>query len=107
MFNDDISPSKLIKYLEAETGERILPNETLIILDEIQSCERAVTSLKYFCEEAPEYHIFQVPSSGALQYHHLHLHRLQYRADSASARFCNSSSSNEKGETSTAPQSSD
>ena len=57
MFNDDISPSKLIKYLEAETGERILPNETLIILDEIQSCERAVTSLKYFCEEAPEYHI--------------------------------------------------
>lgn len=57
MFNDDISPSKLIKYLEAETRERILPNETLIILDEIQSCERAVTSLKYFCEEAPEYHI--------------------------------------------------
>lgn len=57
MFNDDISPSKLIKYLEAETGERILPNETLIILDEIQSCARAVTSLKYFCEEAPEYHI--------------------------------------------------
>lgn len=57
MFNDDISPSKLIKYLEAETGERIMPNETLIILDEIQSCERAVTSLKYFCEETPEYHI--------------------------------------------------
>lgn len=57
MFSDDISLSKLIKYLEAETGERILPNETLIILDEIQSCERAVTSLKYFFEETPEYHI--------------------------------------------------
>lgn len=57
MFSDDISPSKLIKYLEAETDERILPNETLIILDEIQSCERAVTSLKYFYEETPEYHI--------------------------------------------------
>ncbi|MGN0604619.1 MAG: ATP-binding protein [Oscillospiraceae bacterium] len=57
MFSDDISPSKLIKYLEVETGERILPNETLIILDEIQYCERAVTSLKYFYEEAPEYHI--------------------------------------------------
>ncbi|MGN0682243.1 MAG: ATP-binding protein [Oscillospiraceae bacterium] len=57
MFNADISPSKLIKYLEAETGERILPNDTLVILDEIQSCERAVTSLKYFCEEASEYHI--------------------------------------------------
>ncbi|MCI5904446.1 MAG: ATP-binding protein, partial [Oscillospiraceae bacterium] len=57
MFSDDISPSKLLKYLEAETSERILPNETLIILDEIQSCERAVTSLKYFYEETPEYHI--------------------------------------------------
>ncbi len=56
-FNEDISPAKLIKYLEAEAGERILPNETLIIFDEIQACERAVTSLKYFCEEAPEYHI--------------------------------------------------
>jgi len=57
LFGSNISPKKLIKYLEAETGERIIPNDTLVILDEIQSCERAVTSLKYFCEEAPEYHI--------------------------------------------------
>ena len=57
MFGSNISPKKLIKYLEAETNEKILPGETLIILDEIQSCERAVTSLKYFCEETPEYHI--------------------------------------------------
>ena len=57
LFNDDISPDKLIKYLEAETGERILPDETLIIFDEIQSCERAVTALKYFCEDAPKYHV--------------------------------------------------
>lgn len=57
LFYDDISAAKLIKYLEAATGERILPHDTLVILDEIQSCERAVTSLKYFCEEAPDYHI--------------------------------------------------
>lgn len=63
MFSNDISPSRLLKYIEAETGERILPNETLVILDEIQSCERAVTSLKYFCEETPEYHI---ASAGSL-----------------------------------------
>ncbi len=56
-FDDNISPSKLIKYIEAEAGQRILPGETLIIFDEIQACERAVTSLKYFCEETPEYHI--------------------------------------------------
>lgn len=57
LFDGDLSPTRLIKYLEAESQERILPNDTLIILDEIQSCERAVTSLKYFCEEMPEYHI--------------------------------------------------
>lgn len=57
LFGSNISPKKLIKYLEAETGERIIPNDTLVILDEIQSCERAVTSLKYFYEEAPEYHV--------------------------------------------------
>ena len=57
MFESDISPKELIKYLEIQTKEKIIPGETLIIFDEIQSCERAVTSLKYFCEEASEYHI--------------------------------------------------
>lgn len=56
-FNDNITPERLLRYLEASTGERIVPGETLVILDEIQSCERALTSLKYFCEETPEYHI--------------------------------------------------
>lgn len=56
-FTDNIAPERLLRYLEASTGERIIPGETLIILDEIQSCERALTSLKYFCEETPEYHI--------------------------------------------------
>jgi len=56
-FDDDIAPEKLLRYLEASAGEKIVPGETLIILDEIQSCERALTSLKYFCEETPEYHI--------------------------------------------------
>lgn len=56
-FNDNISPERLIRYLEASTGDRIVAGETLIILDEIQSCERALTSLKYFCEEAPEFHV--------------------------------------------------
>ena len=53
-FNDNIAPERLLRYLEASTGERIIPGETLIIFDEIQSCERA---LKYFCEETPEFHI--------------------------------------------------
>lgn len=56
-FNENIQPERLLRYLEASTGERIIPGETLIIFDEIQSCERALTSLKYFCEETPEFHI--------------------------------------------------
>lgn len=53
-FDDNIQPDRLVRYLEAAAGEHIIPGETLLILDEIQSCERALTSLKYFCEELPE-----------------------------------------------------
>lgn len=56
-FDGEISPARIIRYIEAMAGEKIIPAETLIIFDEIQSCERALTSLKYFCEDAPEYHI--------------------------------------------------
>lgn len=56
-FSDNIEPERIIRFLETEIRERIVPGETLIIFDEIQSCERALTSLKYFNEEAPEYHI--------------------------------------------------
>lgn len=56
-FDENIQPERLLRYLEASTGERIVPGETLIIFDEIQSCERAMTALKYFCEETPEFHV--------------------------------------------------
>jgi predicted AAA+ superfamily ATPase len=56
-FSDDINPERLIRFLETTVNDVITPGETLIILDEIQSCERALTSLKYFCENAPEYHV--------------------------------------------------
>lgn len=56
-FSENIAPEKLLRYLESSAGEKIIPGQTLIIFDEVQSCERALTSLKYFCEETPEYHI--------------------------------------------------
>ena len=56
-FDTDINPLRIIQYLETVNNTRIIPGETLIILDEIQSCTRALTSLKSFCEEAPEFHI--------------------------------------------------
>jgi predicted AAA+ superfamily ATPase len=43
--------------LSVISGETIFENDTLLIFDEIQACERALTSLKYFCEDAPAYHI--------------------------------------------------
>lgn len=56
-FSENIEPERIIRFLETSTNERIFPQDTLIILDEIQSCERALTSLKYFNEITPEYHI--------------------------------------------------
>ncbi len=56
-FQEDIRPSYLLPILSRLAGQTIIREKTLIILDEIQLCERALTSLKYFCEEAPEYHI--------------------------------------------------
>lgn len=56
-FQDNLEPMRIIKYLEASYSRRIVPGKTLIVLDEIQSCERALTSLKYFCEEASDYHV--------------------------------------------------
>lgn len=56
-FAESISPDYLIPILSHIAGQTIIKEKTLIIFDEVQMCERALTSLKYFCEEAPEYHI--------------------------------------------------
>ena len=53
----DISPQRIIQYLELTKKQKITTDKTLIFFDEIQACERALTSLKYFCEQAPEYHV--------------------------------------------------
>ena len=57
IFEGDISPERIIKLLESSTNQRIVAGETLLFLDEIQANERALTSLKYFCEQAPQYHV--------------------------------------------------
>jgi len=56
-FAESIDPGYLIPILSRLSGQTIIREKTLIVLDEIQLCERALTSLKYFCENAPEYHI--------------------------------------------------
>ncbi|GAB6012260.1 ATP-binding protein [Viscerimonas tarda] len=56
-FEENITPVPIIQYLESAHSQRIIQGKTLVVFDEIQACERALTSLKYFCEQAPEYHI--------------------------------------------------
>jgi predicted AAA+ superfamily ATPase len=56
-FEENITPVPIIQYLESVHSQRIIPGKTLVIFDEIQACEGALTSLKYFCEQTPEYHI--------------------------------------------------
>ncbi len=57
IFERDLKPERIIRELSAKSGHTILPGDTLIIFDEIQASERALHSLKYFCEDAPSYHI--------------------------------------------------
>ena len=61
-FEENISPAYLLPILSHISGQTITRGNTLIVFDEIQLCERAVTSLKYFCEEAPEYHVIAAGS---------------------------------------------
>ena len=56
-FAEDISPNYLVPILSHIADQTIVREKTLIVFDEVQLCERALTSLKYFCENAPEYHI--------------------------------------------------
>lgn len=57
IFEPDLNPKRIIEEISVYSKQSIFPSKTLIIFDEIQACEKALTSLKYFYEEAPEYHI--------------------------------------------------
>ena len=61
-FDENIRPSYLLPVLSHISGQTITRGNTLIIFDEVQLCERALTSLKYFQEEAPEYHLIAAGS---------------------------------------------
>lgn len=65
----DFDTERLLRAFQSLSGESISPGDTLIILDEIQECSEAITSLKYFCEDSPDYHII---SAGSLLGINLH-----------------------------------
>lgn len=61
-FAENIDPDYLIPILSGIARQTIVKGKTLIVFDEVQFCERALASLKYFCEDAPEHHIIAVSS---------------------------------------------
>lgn len=62
VFDMDFDIDRIIMNLNIESGVSITPNDTLIILDEIQNAPKALESLKYFCEDANEYHVIAAGS---------------------------------------------
>lgn len=62
IFDRDLKPERILKELSVMSGQSIFKEDTLIVFDEIQACERALTSLKYFCENSQGYHIIAAGS---------------------------------------------
>ena len=69
VFENDYNTARLIEAFEILSGIKINPKNTLIIFDEVQECPRALTSLKYFNEEAPQYDIIAAGSLLGLIHH--------------------------------------
>lgn len=57
VFEQDFNVTRIIRSLSAFLNIHIEPQHTLIVLDEVQECPAALHALKYFCEDAPEYHV--------------------------------------------------
>jgi len=82
-FDGNLDPRAILRYLELAT-ERIVPGKTLLFLDEIQACPRAIMALRYFYEQMPDLHVVAAGSLlefafaeisipvGRVQYLHLH-----------------------------------
>lgn len=62
IFQRDLNPARIVQELSVLAGKTITPKNTLIFFDEIQACEQALTSLKYFNEDAPEFHVIAAGS---------------------------------------------
>ena len=62
IFEANKNPHRIVELLSLIAGKKILPQETLIIFDEIQECSEALNTLKYFKEKANEYHVIAAGS---------------------------------------------
>lgn len=84
LFGDNLDPHLILRQLEVQSGRRIIPGRTLLFIDEIQACPRAIVALRYFHEQLPALHVIAAGSLlefalgeisvpvGRVQYLHLH-----------------------------------
>ena len=57
VFDGDFDMPRIVSALSVESGTKIEAGKTLVVLDEVQEAPRALTALKYFCQDAPDYHV--------------------------------------------------
>lgn len=88
-FGDNLDPKAIVRHLELDSGTHIVGGRTLLFLDEIQACPRAILALRYFHDEMPELHVVAAGSLldfalgeisvpvGRIQY--LHLYPMTFR----------------------------
>lgn len=88
-FGDNLDPTGIVRHLEVDSGKRIVPGKTLLFLDEVQACPRAIMALRYFYEQMPNLHVIAAGSLlefalgeisvpvGRVQY--LHLYPMTFR----------------------------
>ncbi len=69
LFGGNLTADTLLRSIEIYTGVPVQPERTLVFLDEIQECPRALTALKYFCEDAPDYHVIATGSYMGISRH--------------------------------------
>jgi predicted AAA+ superfamily ATPase len=68
-FEGTLDPARIVEDLSLLLDVRITPGDTLVILDEIQLCQPALTALKYFAEDAPQYRILATGSQFGISFH--------------------------------------
>lgn len=56
-FETTKEPERILQNLMLASAQKILPEKTLIIFDEVQECPQVINAMKYFCENAPQYHV--------------------------------------------------
>ncbi len=62
LFEKDLNPKELLINIQLTTQQKVISGETLLFIDEIQACPRAIIALRYFYEEMPELHIIAAGS---------------------------------------------